>query len=106
MTNFSDMLSKAKAMQDKMKEAQEKIKKIETEGESGGNLVKVILTGDYELKSIIISEDAKKENQEIINDLIIAAYNTAKENLKKKSAEELSKVTGGLNLPSDFKLPF
>ena len=106
MTNFSDMLSKAKAMQDKMKEVQEQIKKIEVEGEAGGSLVKVILTGDYELKSIIISEEAKKENQEIINDLIIAAYNNAKENLKKKSAEELSKVTGGLNLPPDFKLPF
>ena len=55
--------------------------------------------------TIIISDEAKQENQEIINDLIIAAYNTAKENLKKKSAEELSKVTGGLNLPLDFKLP-
>tara|TARA_Y200000002_G_C22196100_1_gene461370 strand:+ start:167 stop:487 length:321 start_codon:yes stop_codon:yes gene_type:complete len=106
MTNFSEMLSKAKVMQDKMKEAQEQIKKIEVEGEAGGNLVKVILTGDYELKSIIISEEAKKENQEIVNDLIIAAYNNAKENLKKKSAEELSKITGGLNFPSDFKLPF
>ena len=106
MTNFSDMLSKAKDMQDKMKEAQEQIKKIEVEGEAGGNLVKVILTGDYELKSITISDEAKKENQEIVTDLIIAAYNNAKENLKKKSAEELSKVTGGLNLPLDFKLPF
>ena len=106
MTDFSDMLSKAKAMQKKMKEAQDKIKKIEVEGESGGNLVKVILSGDYELKSIIISDAAKKENQEIINDLIIAAYNKAKENLKKKSSEKLSKVTGGLNLPLDFKLPF
>ena len=100
------MLSKAKAMQDKMKEAQEQIKKIEVEGKAGGNLVTVILTGDYELKSISISEEAKKEDQEIINDLIKAAYNNAKENLKKKSAEELSKVTGGLNLPIDFKLPF
>ena len=106
MTNFSDMLSKAKAMQDKMKEAQEQIKKIEVEGEAGGNLVKVVLTGEYELKSIIISEEAKKESQEIINELIKAAYNNAKENLKKKSAEELAKVTGGLGLPSDFKLPF
>ena len=100
------MLSKAKAMQDKMKEAQEQIKKIEVEGVAGGNLVKVVLTGDYELKSILISDEAKKEEQEIINDLIKAAYNNAKENLKKKSAEELSKVTGGLNLPLDFKLPF
>ena len=106
MTNFSDMLSKAKAMQEKMKEVQDQIKKIEVEGEAGGNLVKVILSGDYELKSIIISDAAKKESQEIINDLIIAAYNNAKENLKKKSSEELSKATGRLNLPLDFKLPF
>ena len=106
MTNFSDMLSKAKAMQEKMKEAQDQIKKIEVEGVSGGNSVRVILSGDYELKSIKVSETAKNESQEIINDLIIAAYNNAKENLKKKSAEELSKVTGGLNLPFDFKLPF
>ena len=106
MTNFSDMLSKAKIMQEKMKEAQDQIKKIEVTGVSGGNLVKVILKGDYEIKSIEITEAAKKENQEIINDLIIAAFNNAKENLKKKSAEELSKVTGGLNLPLDFKLPF
>ena len=47
-----------------------------------------------------------KLKQEIVNDLIIAAFNNAKENLKKKSAEELSKITGGLNLPLDFKLPF
>ena len=106
MTNFSDMLSKAKIMQEKMKEEQDQIKKIEVSGVSGGNLVKVILKGDYEIKSIEITEAAKKENQEIINDLIIAAFNNAKENLKKKSAEELSKVTGGLNLPLDFKLPF
>ena len=106
MTNFSDMLSKAKAMQEKMKEIQEQIKKMEVEGVSGGNLVKVTLSGDYELKSIEITEAAKKENQDVINDLIIAAYNNAKENLKKKSSEELSKVTGGFNLPIDFKLPF
>ena len=83
MTNFSDMLNKAKAMQEKMREAQDQIKKIEVVGVSGGDLVKVTLAGDYELKSIEISEAAKKENQDIINDLIIAAYNNAKENLKK-----------------------
>jgi DNA-binding YbaB/EbfC family protein len=106
MTNFNDMLSKAKEMQEKMKRAQDLIKKIEVEGVAGGNLVTVVLTGDYEIKSIIIKNEAKKEGQEIINDLIKAAYNNAKENLKKRSAEELSKVTGGINLPLDFKLPF
>ena len=105
MADFSDMLSKAKEMQNKMKEAQEKIKNIEVEGVSGSNLVKVVLSGDYEIRAIILSESAKKEKQEIINDLIIAAYNNAKNNLKKKSSEELSKLTGGINLPFDFKLP-
>ena len=103
MPDFAEMLSKAKAMQAKMKDVQDIIKNIEVEGEAGGNLVKVILNGDYEIKAINVSEEAKKESHEIINDLIIAAYNNAKEKLKKKSSEELLKVTGGLNLPFDFK---
>ena len=105
MTDFNDMLQKAKQMQQKMKEAQDEIKNIQVEGVSGGNLVKVVLSGDYELKSIYISDSAKKESQEIINDLIIAAYNNAKENLKKRSSEEISKITGGINLPFDIKFP-
>ena len=106
MSNFNDMLSKAKELQAKMKSAQEMIKKIEVEGTAGGNLVTVVLTGNYEIKSIKISEEAKKEPLDIITDLIAAAYNDAKDNLKKKSNEEISKITGGLNLPTDFKLPF
>jgi DNA-binding YbaB/EbfC family protein len=106
MNSFTDMLSKAKDMQEKMKKAQEAIKNIEVEGSAGGDLVKVILTGDYEMKSIYMSDEAKKEDQEIVNDLIKAAYNNAKDNLKKKSAEELSKITGGMSIPLDFKLPF
>ncbi len=105
MTNFNDMLQKAKEMQMKMKKVQDEIKNIQVEGVSGGNLVKVVLSGDYELKSIQITDNAKKESQEIINDLIIAAYNNARENLKKKSSEELSKITGGINLPFDIKFP-
>ena len=88
-----------------LKEVQEQIKKIEAEGEAGGNLVKVILTGDYELKSIIISDEAKKENQEIINDLIKAAHNNAKENLKKKSAQEFSETISGLPWCYDSQRP-
>ena len=105
MPNFTDMLSKAKEMQSKMKDAQDAIKNIEVEGESGGSLVKVVLTGDYEIKSIKVSDEAKKETNEIIYDLIIAAYNNAKEKLKKKSSEELLKATGGMNLPFDIKFP-
>ena len=106
MNNFSDMLSKAKKMQEKMKEVQESLKKIEVEGVSGGNLVKITLTGDYEMKSIFIDPNAKKEKDEIVHDLIVAAYNDAKGKLKKKTSEELSKAAGVGDLPLDLKLPF
>lgn len=106
MNDFSDMLSKAKKVQEKMKEVQENLKKIEVKGVSGGNLVTVVLTGDHEIKSIYINPEAKNEKEEILNDLIIAAYNDCRDKLKKKSSEELQKATGGISFPFDFKLPF
>ena len=106
MNNFNDMITKAKKMQEKMKEVQESLKNIEVEGLSGGNSVRVILTGNHEMKSIKISEELKKENQDILNDLIIAAYNDAKDKLKKKTSEEVAKAAGITNLPFDIKLPF
>ena len=106
MNNFTDMLSKAKKMQEKMKEVQENLKTIEVEGISGGNLVRVVLKGDYEMKSIFVDQNIKREKEEIVNDLIIAAYNDAKDKLKKKPSEEITKATGMPNLPFDIKLPF
>ena len=104
MNNFSDIISRAKQMQEKMKEVQENLKKIEVEGVSGGDLVKVVLKGDYEMKSIFVHESAKNEKEEIVYDLIVAAYNDSKDKLKKKTTSEISKVTGIPNLPPDFKL--
>ncbi len=106
MNDFSDMLSKAKKIQDKMKEVQENLKKVEVEGVSGGNLVRVVLSGDHEMKSISINPDAKNEKEEILSDLIKAAYGDCVEKLKKKTSEELLKATGGISLPFNFKLPF
>tara|TARA_B100001765_G_C19429017_1_gene304728 strand:+ start:292 stop:612 length:321 start_codon:yes stop_codon:yes gene_type:complete len=105
MTDFSDVLSQAKKMQEKMKETQENLKKIEVEGVSGGEAVKVILNGDYELKNITISENTLKENKEVLEDLIVAAHNDAKLKLKTKTSEEIAKITGGINLPPGFKFP-
>ena len=106
MTDFSNLISQAKKMQDKMKEAQEALKKIEVEGVSGGNNVKVIMNGDGELKKISLDDSLLKESKEIIEDLIVAAHNDAKLKLKEKTSEEISKVTGGISLPPGFKLPF
>ena len=106
MTDFSDLITQAKKMQNKMKETQEALKKIEVEGISGGNAVKIIMNGDGELKKIFLDDTLLKESKEILEDLIVAAHNDAKSKLKKKTSEEISKVTGGINLPPGFKLPF
>ena len=106
MPDFADLISQAKKMQEKMKETQEALKKIEVEGISGGNAVKVIMNGEGELKKITIEDVLLKEPKEIIEDLIVAAHNDAKSKLKKKTTEEISKVTGGIDLPPGFKLPF
>ena len=106
MADFSDLLTQAKKMQEKMKETQEALKKIEVEGVSGGNVVKVTMNGDGELKKIFLDDSLLKESKEIIEDLIVAAHNDAKSKLKKKTTEEISKVTGGVTLPPGFKLPF
>ena len=106
MTDFNDLLSQAKKMQDKMKETQDILKKIEVEGVSGGNSVKIIMNGDGELKKIIFNDTILKESKEILEDLIVAAHNDAKSKLKKKTSEEISKITGGIDLPPGFKLPF
>jgi len=106
MTDFTDLITQAKKMQEKMKETQEALKKIEVEGISGGNAIRVIMNGDGELKKIFLDENLLKESKEIVEDLIVAAHNEAKSKLKKKTSEEISKVTGGVSLPPGFKLPF
>jgi len=106
MTDFTDLITQAKKMQEKMKETQEVLKKIEIEGISGGNAIRVIMNGDGELKKISLDENLLKEPKEIVEDLIVAAHNDAKSKLRKKTSEEISKATGGVNLPPGFKLPF
>ena len=105
MTDFSDLMSQAKKMQEKMKEAQDSLKKIEVEGVSGGQAVKITMNGDGELKKIFLEPSLLKESKEIVEDLIVAAHNDAKSKLKKKTSEEISKVTGGITLPPGFKFP-
>ena len=104
MTDFTKILDKAKELEIKMKESQEKIKKIRAEGVSGSNSVKIILDGEGELQSIELSDEILKEDKSIIEDLIVAAHNSAKSQLKTKTTEEISKATGGFGIPG-FKWP-
>ena len=106
MADFTDLITQAKKMQEKMQKTQEALKKIEVEGISGGNAIRVIMNGDGELKKISLDDNLLKESKEIVEDLIVAAHNDAKSKLRKKTSEEISKATGGVNLPPGFKLPF
>ena len=99
MTDFSKILNKAKELEAKMKESQEKIKNIEVEGTSGANSVKVKLNGDGEMIELKISPETIREEKSIIEDLIVAAHNNAKVQLKSKTSEEISKATGGFGIP-------
>ena len=104
MTDFNKILEKAKEIESKVKESQEKIKNIRAEGTSGGGDVKVVLNGDGEIQSLFISDKLFKEDKSLIEDLVIAAHNNAKNNHKSKTSDELSKVTGGFGIPG-FKWP-
>jgi len=104
--DFSKMLEQAQEMQKKMADAKESLKNISVEGESGGGGVKVILNGNGEMISIQIDPKILAEEKSVIEDLIVAATNNAKKNLESKTQEEMSKLTGGLQLPAGFKLPF
>ena len=104
MTDFSKILDKAKELEAQMKKSQEKIKNIEVEGISGSNSVKVILNGEGEMVKLEISPETIKEEKSIIEDLIVAAYNNAKVQLKSKTSEEISKATSGFGIPG-FKWP-
>ena len=104
LTDFTKILDKAKEIEAKMKESQEKIKNIKIEGVSGSNSVKVTLNGDGEMIKIDISSDIIKEDKSIIEDLVLAAHNNAKEKLKLKTTEEISKATGSFGIPG-FKWP-
>ena len=104
MTDFKKILDKAKELEAKMKESQEKIKNIRVDGVSGSNSIKVTLDGEGEMQKIQISNEILKEEKSIIEDLIVAAHNNAKSQLKTKTSEEISKATGGLGIPG-FKWP-
>jgi DNA-binding YbaB/EbfC family protein len=105
MTDFSNILNKAKELEAKMKESQEKIKNITAEGISGANSIKVTLNGNGEMVKVEISDEAIKEEKTIIEDLIKAAHNNAKSQIKSKTSDEISKATGGFGIPG-FKFPF
>jgi nucleoid-associated protein EbfC len=107
MKNFGNMMKQAQQMQAKMAEMQERLDQLEVSGASGGGLVQVTLTGKGDLRRIKIDKSLADPNEiEVLEDLVLAAFNDAKQRVESSVAEEMAKITGGLKLPPGMKLPF
>ncbi len=107
MKNFKNMLKQAQQMQQKMTEAQEELDKIEVEGSSGAGMVKVSINCKGHMRKISIDKSiVDPEDIEMMEDLIVAAFNDAKTKADKISEEQMGSITSGMPLPGNFKLPF
>ena len=107
MVDIGNMMKQAQQLQKKMSEVQEKLSLIEVEGSSGGGMVKVIATAKGEIKSVLVDDSLIiKEEKEMMEDLIVAAINDAKQKGETASQDEMKSVTGGIPLPPGMKLPF
>jgi DNA-binding YbaB/EbfC family protein len=104
---LGDLMQQAQKMQEKMLEAQQKLAELEVTGESGGGLVKLVLTGKYEARSIAIDPSLYAENdQEMLEDLVLAAINNAVHKVESENKDSMAGMTAGMPLPPGFKLPF
>lgn len=107
MKKLGNMLKQAQELQAKMAEMQKQLEQMEVEGLSGGGMVRVTLSGKGDMKSVKVDPElVKPDDVEMLEDLIVAAHGDAKKRLEEKMAEEMSKLTGGLNLPPGMQMPF
>lgn len=100
--NLGNLMKEAQKMQQRMQEAQEQLTKIEVEGKSGGDLVKIIMNGRHDAKSAKINPTLQNEDIEMLEDLVVAAINDAVRKIEKATKEKISQITSGLNIPTDL----
>ena len=107
MKNIGQMMKQAQEMQTKLQEMQAKLAEVELPGTSGGGMVTVTLNGKGEMKKVKLDPKLfQSADAEMAEDLIVAAFNDAKSKVEAYMAQEMAKITGGLNLPPGMKLPF
>jgi len=107
MRNLGDMMKKAQEMQSRMAEMQEKLSQVEMTGSAGGGMVEVTISGKMEARRIKIDPSLfQSGDAEVVEDLVVAAFNDAKAKVETMVAEKMSELTGGLQLPPGFQMPF
>ncbi len=106
--NLSNLMKQAQKMQENLQKAQQEISQLEVTGESGGGLVRVVLTGRYEARRVSIDDSLLKDDKDMLEDLVAAAINDAARKVEKVTQEKIAGMAGGMGLPldGDLKLPF
>lgn len=105
-SGLSGLMKQAQQLQTNLQKAQEEIAHMEITGESGGGMVLVVMTGRHDVKRVSIDDTLMQDDKEMLEDLIAAAINDAVQKVEKQTQEKMSDMTGGLNLPPGFKMPF
>ncbi|CDG84406.1 YbaB/EbfC family nucleoid-associated protein [Janthinobacterium agaricidamnosum] len=103
---LAGLMKQAQAMQDNMKKAQEQLALVEVEGQSGAGLVKIVMTCKNDVKRVAIDPSLLADDKDMLEDLVAAAFNDAVRKAEATSAEKMAGLTGGMNLPAGFKMPF
>jgi nucleoid-associated protein EbfC len=107
MKNLGQMMKQAQDMQSKMTEMQDKLSEMEVTGSSGGGMIEVTLNGKSDVRKVKIDPSLIDPNDpEVLEDLIVAAFNDAKSKVESRVSDKMSELTGGMQLPPGFKLPF
>ena len=103
---IGNLMKQAQKMQADMQKAQDEIANMDVEGQSGGGMVKVIMTGRHEVRRVILDDSLMQDDKEMIEDLLAAAVNDAVRRIEQETQDKMSGVTAGMNLPGGLKLPF
>ena len=103
---LAGLMKQAQSMQDNMKKAQDALALVEVEGQSGAGLVKVVMTCKNDVKRVTIDPSLLADDKDMLEDLVAAAFNDAVRKAEATSAEKMSGLTSGMQLPPGFKMPF
>lgn len=106
MKGLGDLMKQAQQMQANMQKMQEDLANAEVKGEAGAGLVSVVMTGRHDVKRVSIDDSLMSEDKEMLEDLLAAAVNDAVRKIEVQNREQMQKMTAGMNLPPDFKMPF
>ncbi len=103
---IGQLMKQAQKMQADMKKAQEELQHLTVTGESGGGMVKITMNGRHEVKSLEIDDTLVGDDKDMLEDLIVAAFNDTQRKIEQTIQEKFAGLAGGLSLPPGMKLPF